>query len=92
MIEVEGKLDNELIAILIDYGASHSYINSNIIERFHLKKIKHKKCWLVQLSIGAKRNTNELVKYFPIDMHGINTKMDVNIIPLGTYDCLIGMD
>jgi hypothetical protein len=47
MIEVEGKIDNHPISILIDYGASHSYINSNIIEIFHLQRSKHKKYWLV---------------------------------------------
>jgi predicted aspartyl protease len=92
MIEVEGKIDNQPIEILIDYGASHSYINSNIVEIFHLQRSKHKKYWLVQLATGAKRKINELVKYFPIDMNGLNTKVDVNIIPLGSYDCLIGMD
>jgi hypothetical protein len=25
-------------------------------------------------------------------MNGLNTKVDVNIIPLGSYDCLIVMD
>ena len=25
-------------------------------------------------------------------MNGLNTKVDINIIPLGSYDCLIGMD
>jgi hypothetical protein len=25
-------------------------------------------------------------------MNRLNTKVDVNIIPLGSYDCLIGMD
>jgi hypothetical protein len=25
-------------------------------------------------------------------MNGLNTKVDVNIIPLGSYDCLVGMD
>jgi predicted aspartyl protease len=92
MIEVEGKIDNHPIAILIDSGASHSYINSNIVKRFHLQRSKHKKYWLVQLAIGDKRKINELVKYCPIDMNGLNTKVDVNIIPLGSYDCLIGMD
>jgi hypothetical protein len=42
--------------------------------------------------MGAKRKINELVKYCLIDMNGLNTKVDVNIIPLGSYDCLIGMD
>jgi hypothetical protein len=92
VIEVEGKIDNQSIAILIDYGTSHSYINSNIVERFHLQKSKHKKFWLVQLATRVKRKINELVKYFPIDMNGLNTKVDVNIIPLVSYDCLIGMD
>jgi predicted aspartyl protease len=80
------------IAILIDSGASHSYINSNIVEIFHLQRSKHKKSWLAQLAIGAKRKINELVKYCLIDMNRINTKKYVNIIPLGSYDCLIGMD
>jgi hypothetical protein len=92
MIEVEGKIDNHPIAILIDSGASHSYIDPNLVEIFKLKKCKHEKSWLVQLATGTKRRINELVKEFPINMNGTNTKEDLNIIPLGSYDCLIGMD
>jgi hypothetical protein len=47
MIEVEGKIDNQPISILIDYGASHGYIKSNIVEIFQLQRSKHKKYWLV---------------------------------------------
>ena len=43
MIEVEGKIENQPIGILIDSGASHSYINDNIVERFYLQRSKHKK-------------------------------------------------
>ena len=82
MIEVESKIDNQPIAILIDSRASHNYINSNIVEIFHLQRSKHKKSWLVQLATGAKRKINELLKDCPIDMNGLNTKVDVNIIPL----------
>jgi hypothetical protein len=92
MIEVEGKIDNQRITILIDYGASHSYINANIVERFHLQRSKQNKSWLVQLARGAKTKINELVKDCPIDMNGLITKVDVNIITLGSNDCLIGMD
>ena len=92
MIEVEGKINNHPITILIDYGAIHSYINSKTVEIFHLQRIKHKKYLLVQLDTWAKRKINELVKDCPIDMNGINIKIDVNIIPLDSYDCLIGMD
>ena len=89
IIEVEGKIDNQAIAILIDYEASHSYINSKIVEIFHFQRSKHNKYWLVQLSTMAKRNINEFVNDLLIDMDGFNTKVDVNIIPLDSYDCLI---
>jgi hypothetical protein len=92
VIEVEGKIDNQPIAILIDFGASHNYINSNIVDRFHLQRSKDKKSWLVQLATRDKRKINELVEDCLVDIDGLNTKVDVNIIPLGSYDCLIGMD
>jgi hypothetical protein len=47
MIKVEGKINNQPITILIDYGASHSYINANIVEIFHLQISKNKNSWLV---------------------------------------------
>jgi hypothetical protein len=50
------------------------------------------KTWLVQLAIGDKIRINELVKYCPIDMNGLSTKIYLNIIPLRSYDFLIGMD
>ena len=89
---MEGKIDNQPIEILIDSRASHSYINSNIVERKHLQSSKHKKSWLAQLATGAKRNINELVKYFLIEINGLRKKVNVNTIPLGSYECLIGMD
>jgi hypothetical protein len=47
MIEVEGKIDNHPIAILIDSVASHSYINTNLVEIFHFLKRKHGISWLI---------------------------------------------
>jgi hypothetical protein len=52
---------------------------------------KHNKSLLVQLATWDKRKINELVKDCQIDMNGLNTKVDVNIIPLGSYVCLISM-
>jgi hypothetical protein len=53
MIEVEGKIDNQTIAILTNLGASHSYITPNLVEILHLNISKHDKSWLVQLAIGT---------------------------------------
>jgi hypothetical protein len=33
-----------------------------------------------------------MVKSCLVDMNGLNTRADLKILPLGSYDCLIGMD
>jgi hypothetical protein len=92
VIEVDSKINDQHITILIDSGTSHSYIDPNIVEIFHLQRSKHGKYWLVYFSIRDKRIINEMVKDCPMDMNGLDTKVDLNIIPLGSYDFLIGMD
>jgi hypothetical protein len=92
MIELEGNINDQPIAILIDSGDSHSYLDSRIVERFQLPRSKLGKPCLVELAVGEKRKINEMVKEFPMEMNGLHTKSDLNIIPLGSYDFLIGMD
>jgi hypothetical protein len=92
MIEVEGMINNQPFTILIDSGASHSYIDPRVVESLHLSRIKHEKSWLVQLATRTKRKVTELVKSCPMDMNGLSTKVELNVLPLGSYDCLIGMD
>ena len=92
MIEVEGMINNQTITILIDLGASHSYIDPRMMESLHFPRNKHEKSSLVQLATRAKGKVNEMVKSCLMDMNGLNTKIDFKIFPLGSYDCLIGMD
>jgi predicted aspartyl protease len=47
MIEVEGKINNQPIFILIDSGASYSYLAPKMVERFQFPKSKLGKPWLV---------------------------------------------
>jgi hypothetical protein len=92
MIEVEGKIINQPIAILIDSEESHYYIDPKIVDRFHLEKSKLGKESLVQLATGTKRRIPDMVRSCSISLNGMNTSMDLNIIPFGSYDILIRMD
>jgi hypothetical protein len=92
MIEVEGTINNQPLVILIDSGASHSYIDPRVVESLHLTRSKHEKSWLVKLATGTKRKVTKLVKSCSVGMKGMSTKAELNILPLGSYDCLIGMD
>jgi hypothetical protein len=63
-----------------------------MVERFQLRRSKLGKYWLVQLATREKRKTNEMTKACPMNMNGLCINIDLNIIPLGSYDFLIDMD
>jgi hypothetical protein len=92
MIEVEGKIINQSVSILIDLGASHCYIDPKIVDRLNLERSKLGKSSLVQLATGTKRRIHDMVRICSISLNTVNTSIDLNIIPLGSYDILIGMD
>ena len=54
MVEIEGKISNTSISILIDLGACQSYVSPKIVDVCKKGKFKHEKHWLVQLSTGTK--------------------------------------
>jgi hypothetical protein len=92
MIEVEGMINNRPPVILIDSGARCSYVDPRVVKSLHLMRRKHEKSWLVHLATGTKRKVTKLVKSCSVDMKGMSTKAELNILPLGSYDCLLGMD
>ena len=55
------------------------------------KKSKLETRSLVQLATGAKRKITKFVKVCPLEMNGMETFEDLNIIPLGSYDVFIVM-
>jgi hypothetical protein len=92
MIEVEGIINKHAFTILIDLGDIHSYIDPRVVEIFQLSRRKHEKSWLVQLATRTKRKFTELVKSCPMDMNALSTMDELNILPLGSYNCLARMD
>ena len=54
MVEIEGKVSNISISILIDLRAYRSDVSPNIVETCKLKKVKNEKPWLVQIAMGTK--------------------------------------
>ena len=77
---------------MIDPGSTQSYITPRVVEICAFKKVKHRKSWLVQLATGNKRKVSELVEKCPLAMNGLVTCVDLNVLPLVSYDVLIGMD
>jgi hypothetical protein len=47
---------------------------------------------LVQLAIGTKRKVTKFVSDCELGISGQNTKLNINVLPLGSYDIIIDMD
>ena len=92
VFEVAGKIVEQSISILIDPRSTHSYITPRLVEICDFKKDKHRKPSLVRLATGTKRKVGELVEKCPLVMNGSITCVDLNVLPLGSYDILIGID
>ena len=61
VVEIEGKINDTRIFVLIDSRATLSYITPDVVESNKLKKLKHAKSWLVQLATGTKIKVVEFV-------------------------------
>jgi hypothetical protein len=92
MIELEGEIINQPVPILIDLGEIHCYIDPKIVDRLHLEKSNLGKSSFLQLATRTKRRIHDMVRSCSISLNGMNTSIDLNIIPLGSYDILIRMD
>ena len=62
------------------------------MELCQLTKVKHTKPWLVQLATGAKRKVTDFIVDCEVKLQDHKTRNDLNILPLGSYDMIIGMD
>jgi hypothetical protein len=92
MVELEGIITKKLISILIDPVSNLSYISPQVVEACSLQIKKHARSWLVQLSTRTKRKVSKVIESCPIEMNGLQTQEALNILPLGFYDLLLGMD
>lgn len=92
MVEFEGKLFKLVVTVLIDPHATLSYISPRIAEHCKLQHVKFKTPSLVQLATREKRRVMSKLKSCPIEIGGQPVTVDLNVLPLVSYDILIDMD
>jgi hypothetical protein len=92
VVEMEGMIVNYLVSILIDLDSNLSYVVPQTVEKCKLQQVKHVKSWMVQLATRTKRKVTEVIPVCHFIMNELPTQVTLNILPLGSYDLLIGMD
>eukprot|EP00253_Pinus_taeda_P019012 PITA_19012 len=89
MVKFEGKISNLIISVLIDPGATLSYVSPKAVERCNLQSVKFKNPWMVQLATRAKRRVTAKINDCSFNIAGQPVTADLNVLPLGSYDILI---
>ena len=85
-------IQNQLVSILIDPGASLNYGSLSVAKKCNLSLKFFEKSWLVQLATKTKRKVVNYVERCEMFMSQFKTQVKLNVLPLGSYDVLIGMD
>jgi hypothetical protein len=92
VVEIEGMIFNHLVSVLIDLGSNLSYRAPIVVDKCKLQPQKQTKPWLVQLATGTKRKVVEVIPAYHLMLGEFPTQATLNVLPLGSYDLLIGMD
>jgi hypothetical protein len=92
VVEMEGMIANHLVSILIDPGSNLTYVAPQVLDKCKMKPVRHAKTWLVQLATGTKRKVADVIPACQFTVDGLPTQATLNILPLGSYGLLIGMD
>ena len=91
-MEIEGTISNRSLSILIDQGATLSYITPKGMEDCQLAKVRHSKPWSIQLATKARRKVTEFLIDCEVKIMNHVVNIDLNVLNLGSYDMIIGMD
>ena len=78
MIELEGKLLSQPVSILVDPGASLSYVSPKLVEICKLQSQKFRNPWLVQLAMGAKRKDSAKISNCALEISEQQLTVDLN--------------
>ena len=89
-LKLQVRLLSNMFLFFIDPGSTHSYISPRVVDIFSFKKARQRKSQLDQLAIGTKRKVSEVVEKCSLVMDGLVTYADLNVLPLGSYDVLVG--
>ena len=92
IVEIEHTISNQNISILIDPGDTLIYITPKMMEKFQHANTRNSKPWLDRLATRAKIKVTDFIADCEIKIQDHETKINLNVLPLGSYDMIINME
>jgi hypothetical protein len=92
VVESSGMLNHINVNILLDSGATDSFISPSALEKSGLAAYEHDDFKQVEMVSGEKQAVGPSVDNCIVDLGVCTTKLKVYVTSLRAYDLIIGMD
>jgi hypothetical protein len=92
VLEMSGTIANQTLSILIDLGATKSFISGAVLKRIKVKEVEQYDLSFVEMASRAKQKVRGKVTGCTLNMGDFVSRANLYITILGYYDVVIGMD
>ena len=83
---------DQTLSILIDSGATKSFISSATLKRIKVKTVEHDEFSFVEMASGAKQKVGGKVTGCALNLGEFVMRVNLHVTILGSYDVVIDMD
>ena len=87
-----GTVTNQTLSILIDLGATESFISGAALKRIKVKAVEQDEFIFIAMASGAKQKFGGKVMRCILNLGEFVTRANLYVTILGSYDVIIGMD
>jgi hypothetical protein len=92
VLETTGTIADQTLSVLIDLGATESFISGAALKRIKVKAVEQDDFSYVEMASGAKQKVGEKVTGCALNLGEFVTRANLYVMILGSYDVVIGMD
>jgi hypothetical protein len=87
-----GIVVHQTLSILIDPGATKSFISSEVIKSIKVKAVEKAEFSFVKMPLGSKQKVGGNITGCILKLGEFVTRANLYVTILGSYDVMIGMD
>jgi hypothetical protein len=92
MLETSGTVTDQNLSILIDPGATESFISAAVLKKIKVKVFEQDEFSFVEIVSGAKENIGGKVRGYTLNLGEFVTRANLYFTILGYHDIMISMD
>jgi hypothetical protein len=92
VLETSSTVGDQTLSILIDPGATKSFISGAALKRIKVKAVEQDEFSFVEMASGAKQKIGGKVTGCVLNLEEFFTRANLYVTILGSYDVMIGME